>query len=284
MSIKRLEDGTFVAYIHIQKCAGMTMLHILRKVFHSEWRILKDRISSRLLPKKRLTLQESLQSKRHHDRYFQGHCCYGVDRLLPKPCTYFTVLRHPEERLVSLYNYSRVNTHAYYHQHAKDKTLEEFLLGTELMELDNGMCRFIAGDAEDFFINRTEYGNCDENLFKRAKTNIDLHFTYVGITERFNESLVLLSKLLNISPKKLYYRSRNITKTDSRSKAVPKNISQAIKEHNQYDYQLYAYALRRFENELTQITESDPNAVSEFESGLKKYQSPPFVMSMFKEF
>ena len=185
----------FVIFLHIQKTGGITIQRIFRRKLGNS--LLSRLINLRNEPEKFAAIEDMLANKTFDDRYLIGHFCYGIDRYLPQPSTYMAFLRDPVSRIISLYHYSKNNSTAYYHQQAVEKSLEEFALNTPLMELDNGQVRFIAGDKSDCFINRTLIGHCDNNLLEQAKSNLNNNFSFIGITEEFDRSLLLLKQIMN---------------------------------------------------------------------------------------
>ena len=190
-----------------------------------------------------------LEKYTHEDRFMQGHHCFGIHRVLPVPSTYFTMLREPVSRLISLYHFSRENPTAYYHEYAKQMSIDEFLIECELHELDNGQVRFIAGDEEDRFINRTPFGECDESLLEQALKNIDRHFFHVGVVEAFDISALMLKEKLGW--RTALYLRRN-TRNRSRSRPEPsEHALEVASDRNAFDQKLYSVvkerALKEFE-------------------------------------
>ena len=115
------------------------------------------------------------------------------------------------------------------------------------MELDNGMTRFIAGDEDDLFINRTPIGQCDTGLLKRAQQNLDSYFSFIGLMERYDESVLLLAHILGW--KNAFYLRRN-TIRENNNPVLSQDIIEEIKAKNILDILLYDYAKKRFENDL----------------------------------
>ena len=266
-------DDTFFIYLHIQKAAGMTMQKILRRVFHGNRRIFQERLGRFIFSRPSLDLQNSLQSKEMADRFFQGHCCFGVHRYLPSPATYMTMLRHPLKRLISLYYYSVNNPTAYYHEHAQGKSLEAFLLDTELMELDNGMTRFVAGDENDLFINRTAIGECGPNLLEQAKQNLERAFCFVGTTEQFNKSIFSLAGILGKSHKHFFYIRENVGKENSRKRIkLSDSTVNKILDKNKLDLELYSYAENLLDDSFQNVLAIMNISLYQFEEELRDYQ------------
>jgi Galactose-3-O-sulfotransferase len=251
----------FTIFLHIQKTGGITLQRILRRKLG---RSLPHRALQLVKPAPQpTTLEAALQSKQMGDRYFAGHVCFGVHRQLPQPFTYITMLREPVARVLSLYQYSRANTTAYYHKHAVDQSLEEFVLHSPLMELDNGQTRFLAGDTHDYFINRTPVGQCNQDLLDLAKHNIDTYFSWVGLMEYFDPSLLLLGKKMGWNH--CLYLRRNTGKEKHRDK-VSDTLRNAIAERNSLDIEIYEYAKQRLLQELQQHSLDNPQHIQSFQT------------------
>ena len=89
----------------------------------------------------------------------------------------------------------------------------------------------------------TPFGGCSEEMLERAKRNIEERFSFVGITERFDESLVLLRRTFGWKPP--YYVAANVTPA-SRKEPVPESTRGLIEEMNTLDRRLYEWSGERF--------------------------------------
>lgn len=258
----------FIIFIHIQKTGGITLQRILRRQLGPSLlvRALQFKDSKKISN----SLESAMNVKQHNDRFFIAHCCFGAHRHLPQPFTYMTMLRQPVARIISLYFYSKENPTAYYHRHALDKSLEEFALETQLMELDNGQVRFLAGDDDDLFINRTPIGACTDTLLETAKSNLDQHFSFVGLTEKFDQSMLLLAKL--IGRNQCLYLRRNIANRSERP-VISNEVQQLISERNALDIKLYQYAQKRLEQDLSRYVLDDKTLLQKFKSKNKRYNT-----------
>ncbi len=252
-------DGKFIIFLHIQKTGGITIQRIFRRKLGKP--LIKrtfDLLSRKSSPTE---IREIMQSKSMKDRYFIGHFCYGIDRDLPKPFTYMAFLREPVSRIISLYEYSASNPTAYYHNYAAGKSLEEFALHTPLQELDNGQVRFIAGDEESHFINRTPIGEVDQQLLDLAIKHIEEDFAVVGLTEYFDQSVLLLQKIMGW--KFAFYLRRNVGKKKEKT-SVPESLKEKIREKNHLDVALYEYAVNRLNLQLKHYELESEDIVTDF--------------------
>lgn len=254
------EKDKFIIFLHIQKTGGITLQRVFRRKLGQP--LFKRLIN--LAGKKNhqpQTVIEELQAKTVESRYVIGHFCYGIDQYLPKPSTYMAFLREPVSRVISLYDYSKGNSTAYYHQQAISKSLEDFVLNTDLMELDNGQVRFIAGDKQDYFINRTPCGAVDQSLLEQAINNIEKKFSFVGLTEYFDPSMLLLKELMGWSS--CLYLRRNITSKQEKT-VVSQELKDKIKEKNHLDVALYEYVEKRLKLQLQQAGLDQAEVIQKF--------------------
>ena len=91
----------------------------------------------------------------------------------------------------------------------------------------------------------------DQETLERAKNNLKKHFKVVGFVERFDETCILLKKILgwNISP---FYVRKNVSKHQNWTKDLPKDTLSLIEKFNELDLQLYDYAQEMFEEMINQ--------------------------------
>ena len=116
----------------------------------------------------------------------RGHLFYGIHEFLPQGATYITMLREPVARLLSSYYFVLRRPLNPLHRKLKREGLGVEDCIRLFPDRNNTQCRFIAG-VKDTSI-------ADERLLDMAKENLTKSFSVVGICERFEESLILISK------------------------------------------------------------------------------------------
>ena len=116
----------------------------------------------------------------------RGHLFYGIHEFLPQGATYITMLREPVARLLSSYYFVLRRPLNPLHRKLKREGLGVEDCIRLFPDRNNTQCRFIAG-VKDTAI-------ADERLLDMAKENLTKSFSVVGICERFEESLILISK------------------------------------------------------------------------------------------
>ena len=162
---------------------------------------------------------------------------------------------------MSLYYYSKHTPGSFYHHIARDVSLRTFLLDTKLHELDNGQLRFIVGKSSDLFMNRRAFGKCDVEMLETACHHIDTRFCMAGVTERFDESMLLLRRSLGWS--NCFYVRRNEGKKVRQSdQLTPDEVAQ-VKGRNQLDQLLYDHVVMRMDQRISALQSSGDDFASE---------------------
>jgi hypothetical protein len=168
-------------------------------------------------------------------KVIQGHIPFGVHELLRRESTYVTLLRRPVERVVSLYRF--LLTGRLWRMRDEGPLdlsgLAGFVERSALPEVDNGQTRRLSGLAPAF-------GRCPDGMLEVAKANLRECFSVVGLTERFDESVVLARRLFGWKP--AFYLKTNVTRSGPREEAVTPAARRAVERHNELDLELYRYA------------------------------------------
>lgn len=129
---------------------------------------------------------ELSNSKQKQIKCFRGHITFGLHEYVPKNCTYITIIRDPIQRILSLFGYIsgiRGNHLSKPEAHSK---LENFLNEGHAGYVKNDQVRRIAGKTREQVI--------DFDDLETAKTNVSNHFKVVGITEYFDQTILLMKK------------------------------------------------------------------------------------------
>ena len=92
------------------------------------------------------------------------------------------------------------------------------------------------------------FNEINEGHLEQAKENIRNHFILVGLTERYNESLLLLKNIL--SWKTPIYSRANAVKRDKKTTQFYSQLKNLIIEYNQIDFQLYDYVSVLFDEQI----------------------------------
>ncbi len=233
----RDQDETLL-FLHIPKAAGTTL----------------GRIVERHVPASRqyrlgANAQKSIETfngwpaeRRARYRLISGHFPYGVHEQVPGPHAYFTLLREPLDRVASFHAFVLRDPGHYLTRAMPPEqrvSLECFARKNTAAAIDNGQTRLLSGDW-----GHVPFGACTTEMLERAKANLR-RMAVVGLTERFDESLLLLGQ--RFGWRHLGYRRQNETQGRQRGKPMDEGTREALFRLNVYDLELYAYAQSLFE-------------------------------------
>ncbi len=225
---------TGVIFLHLPKTAGSTINAILARQYPRRQRYVINPVRGGHSEDRFRGLAEA---RRARVRMLRGHFMYGIHRWMPRECVYFTFLREPTARAMSVYRY--VTQNPVHPRHALGKGLppEEFLADDRLHP-SNAQTRAIAGPRV-----------ADADLLETAKANLESHFVVAGLAERFDESLLLLQRALGWQD--VRYRPRNTSRKEgdpsaARPAGPPAAVRAVVAHREALDVELHAWVAGRF--------------------------------------
>lgn len=170
-------------------------------------------------------------------RVIEGHFEFGLHSHLPEASTYITMLRNPVDRAISYYYYVLKNRQHYLHKKVTSvqMTFRSFIASKLSKELNNGQVRLLVKDGM-----QPNFGECTRDMLEAAKQNLQNHFAVVGLTEQFDESVVLMRRALGW--KMPVYLKRNVTPHHETREALPQDLVSEIERDNVLDIELYQFA------------------------------------------
>ncbi len=196
-----------------------------------------------------------------------GHVPYGVfrqhlpDAVGPSAVRYMTFLRDPVDRVLSHYyrhfhrrNPSRagqVKERQDGSQKSRTDSLEQAMVEMRIPQLNNLMTRFLCGDPSP--------ATLPTSAIDEAKAHLD-EFAFVGITERFDESMALLRRTFGLGV--AAYEDRHVNANRPAADETPQGQRALIIEHNEMDAALYRHGLELF---AEAIADTDTELAAEAE-------------------
>lgn len=231
-----------VIFLHIGKTAGTTMRQVLRRNFRSP-DVMVIRVRGRAREETLERFGELPAEVRAHPRLIMGHTIFGLHEHVPRPSTYITIVRRPSRLVQSQYRFVlRTPGHRHHEVVTSQRMgIADYIKSGLSLEMDNSQTRAIAGDLS------TPYGECTDVMLERAKQNLDESFSVAGLTERFEETLILLQKRFGWSH--LHYIRANVA-PQGPSVEITDEARDLIDEHNRLDNALYAHVSERFDEAL----------------------------------
>ena len=222
-----------LVFMHVPKTGGQTLQWPLVRSFPASERIYLDTLARPLAE----AMNGIPLEKRLTARLVWGHLPYGVHLYMPQQCEYFTILREPIARVVSGYNYIiRTRVHVLHDRlRAEAMSLEEYLeAGIDEGQTENSQTRQLSG---------RQFDALDRNALETAKRNLEACLV-VGLTERFEETFVLLRRTVGL--RMPFYVTRNV----SPPRRVSDRAMELARERNELDLELYGFACELFAAQL----------------------------------
>ncbi len=229
-----------VIFFHMLKTGGNTIKSVINKNYHPEEVFQITKLGYQTGP---LDHFKSLPAEdRNKIKLFRGHQSFGMHEYFDGRTAYFSFVREPISRLISFYNHIHSLPNPRFRNMIPLEERDSF--GAFIQNIDkyheqgnNGQSRVMAG--KDL--------PADE-LYDQAIQNIENHFLFLGLTERFDEALILLKKELNWDS--ISYVKRKVSKKVLTKQSISEEDIALAKELNQADIKLYDYAKQSFEEKL----------------------------------
>jgi hypothetical protein len=168
----------------------------------------------------------------------QGHVPFGIHELVPSAPMYVTLVRDPIDRILSWYHYKLERKEIEGSRDGRPIGLEEYILKVRSKEVDNVQTRRLSGLDPEF-------GECPDEMLERAKLNLRQHFAVVGVTEKFDHTLILLKRLLGW--RHILYFKINVTRERPAAAALSTGALDLLRRHNALDLELHKYARDLFD-------------------------------------
>ncbi|MEO9459483.1 MAG: sulfotransferase family 2 domain-containing protein [Sulfitobacter sp.] len=241
-AIRNQTNDEALVFLHLPKTGGRSLVEVINanipraKIFpYVEWNKIVDNISK--------------QKDYYH---FRGHLFYEIGNIINRPVKYITMMRNPIDRIVSQYRFiCRTPDHKRYNK-VKDMSFREFI-----SEKGNHRCyiRFLT------YVPR-QTGSLpysDEMIPQKnrrsavelAKERLD-GFEFVGITEKFSESLDVFSGRFGW-PKPGILPRNNASPDYDRIELTSSDI-RLIQEYSADDIEIYDYACRLLEDSVSKLS------------------------------
>ncbi|MCA9932716.1 MAG: sulfotransferase family 2 domain-containing protein [Ardenticatenaceae bacterium] len=233
-------------FLHILKTAGTT-LNIILENYYAQDRTVAT-YPNRQHPDGSIEGFHALSTaEKANIDLLTGHMGFGLHKYLPRPAVYITILRDPVERVISRYYHEYRDPHSLLHPAIRDgMDLKEYVkYYAKVADMDNLQTRMIAGNWE-----KRGFGPCTKEMLATAKQNLQDYFVVVGLTERFDETYLLLKKTLGW--KTTLYQKYNVTPNRPKKRNISEETLQVIREYNRYDIELYHFASKLFDTQIQQ--------------------------------
>lgn len=254
-SLNAFFDRHMFVHTHLEKCGGSTLLHHLTTLVGKEHTLdLRP-----FLDKESFQGYREIQKKGHAIRLLSGHFRYnsGWAKLVPnerwfskvipplfapfcrKRALYVASVRHPIDRLNSLFRYLKTRPRHYlYNYHVINNDFDGFiqsLVANNNQLVNNGMCAQLAKCAPG------------PSILEKTKKAFDQH--YFAIVP-FNKTHELANRLANVLQQPAV-KEATINRSDPGEKVIPSQATIALLEKKCHDdIQLYDYIGNTYSKKL----------------------------------
>jgi hypothetical protein len=179
-----MSDNEKIIFLHIPKTAGTSLRLIIEQEYQPE-----DCLFLYYPVYDEITIAE-IQLQLSKAKVLYGHLTFGVHELFNITGKYITFLRHPIDRVISFYKYSASDLDSPYYAHIQNGlSLVEMLQQEITIQTNNHMTRILANYWQEDRLDDSQYVD-------KALENLN-NFYYVGLLEKFNESIEQLGNKLN---------------------------------------------------------------------------------------
>ena len=267
-----------VIFLHLPKTAGSTLNWIIQRqyepaaIYAFRWYFHWS-----LLPTDEFKQLPTAQKEKI--RFITGHMSFGLHEAMSGSYTYITVLRNPVDRVISSYYHILRDRKHPIHNEVISMSLPQYLCSGLSLDANNGQTRRLSGVGTT-----VPYGQCSSQMLEQAKQNIQEHFSIVGLTERFDETLILLKR--HFGWKNPFYLTQNKGRNQPAREDISPDGPDLIKQYNQLDIELYQYAQEMFDAQIRQQDVSFEQEVKRFKwlnnSFFKGYIFPNRVITKLK--
>ncbi len=197
--------------------------------------------------------------------FFEAHCGFGVHETLPRECRYITFLREPCDRVLSVYDHTRATGEL-----DADITLEEFLSREprdRVWWVDNAQVRYLAAERGEII--DAPLGAVSRDMLELAKHRLEHDIAILGLTERFDESLILLRRALGW--RRSYYVRSNVTRKRQRMSDLAPQLAERIRAMNTLDTELHEFARTLFDRRLHDACPDSDAEIARFARANARY-------------
>jgi len=237
-----MPDKTHI-FFHATRGGGVTLKDILAR----QYDYIFDIFQFKNYDERKKDLRMMSQKRQRKIELIQGHQYFGIHKELLQDCVYFTLLRHPVDRVISAYQSFRKTKDSPHHEWANMYSLEEVLSsGDGFWEFNNYYTRILANIRPD----EVKYGEVESKHLQHARDNLREHFLFAP-SEKFDEMLVYLHHKLKWRKTPYYSRANSVKKKDRIE--VDEETKRMIRRLNHYDLELWYYTKSEFEEKTKEI-------------------------------
>ncbi len=249
-------------HLHIAKTGGTSASSLVKHGFRAseifEWtRHGTDEYSALQMATHEASRRQLAAFGLERIRYVAGHVPMGIHSAFGGTARYFTVLRDPVERVISLY-YFLVQIGIPFLENGKQLSFEEYVEARSDINLCDYQVRVVSGAAE-LDAPAAPQGEVvaaapvERRHLEQAKRNIEELFLAASTLEQITELALILRRIYGWPLRRLQTEYKNPTKVRPQSAQLSPRLIKIIEECNAYDMELYDWVGKRFAEQRKQF-------------------------------
>lgn len=226
-----------VIFLHLGKTAGSTLGNIIDRQYPN------NRLFVIFTNEDNEKFKAQPETQRANIQCLRGITYYGIHHAIPKPATYFTLLRPPLDRVISQYFHNQRRRAKMGIVMKQEPNIWDFL-NKQPEQATLQLRMIVGGDTIEGALAQT----LPENALDIAKAHLERHFSVVGLVDHFDETVMLLKQTYGWNS--VQYGQRNVAPNRAqRDQLGPKAIAR-IEHMIEPELELYEWVQRRFEETL----------------------------------
>ena len=232
------EADKVLVFIHIPKTGGLTMERLISRQYPPKSTIWM----SYQRPEQVSAFTDLDAAERAKMRCVMGHIPFGFHRHIPRQAVHATLLREPVARFISEYRYMQRHPRegAWRPPQEAMESIEAYLDYRVATNAMNVQTSIVSGYFPEVGA-LPPFDPLPADALDVAKRNLKEHFVVVGVTERFDEALLLLKKRMHWQ-KSISYARRNIAPKKSSVAGISDGTIERIRAGTRIDAELVQYA------------------------------------------
>jgi Galactose-3-O-sulfotransferase len=198
------------------------------------------------------------------------HVTLDIATLFDRPVRFFTILRHPVDRVISSFYYIRTKSHLVSYPFIKDLSFEEYLDSRIGLDSDNHQVRVLSGCPEldapwDPQGRPISTPPVERRHLEMAMHNIEERFIVAAALEQFTSLVWFFKRLYGWPLHRVLFRRQKADTGRPPLERVSAATRQRLAEMNRYDIELHEWVRERFAQQIRPLEPSFSREVRRFE-------------------
>ncbi len=237
-----------LVFVHMPKTGGSTLQRIVDRQFRGRMMFTVEGDSAGTVQASLARLESMDPAARRGIACLKGHIAFGVHRFFEQPVRYTTMVRDPVDRVVSHYFFTRSTPRHWLHRKVVEErlSLEDYVHLRMREGMANYYTRVLSGLVNWEDLTRA-VADLSTDALARARANLEAHFSVVGLTERFDESILLMKEAYGWGS--VHYVKDNVTPGKPLDPVTDRE-REVILDYNALDVELYAFAKQRLDRAI----------------------------------